>query len=172
MNWDAIGALAETLGALAVLITLVYLSIQIRQNTSSTKAIFRQNVFESHLGINKVVLENSELRDLLFLVTSGEPLNAEQKFHWGIYMYNLVRVAENAYRQFIDEHYTEQDWKLAKLAFVRFFKIDGVGSAFQESYDWWETNKYLYHPGFVKEIDMDILQHQSGSDLPSDNANT
>ena len=30
MNWDAIGAIAESVGTIAVLITLVYLSIQIR----------------------------------------------------------------------------------------------------------------------------------------------
>jgi hypothetical protein len=33
MNWDAIGAIGETLGALAVIATLIYFSIQIRQNT-------------------------------------------------------------------------------------------------------------------------------------------
>jgi hypothetical protein len=35
MNWQAVGAIGEILGALAVLITLVYLSKQIRQNTRS-----------------------------------------------------------------------------------------------------------------------------------------
>ncbi len=172
MNWDAIGAVAELLSAIAVLATLVYLSIQIKQNTSSTKAVFRQSVFESQLSLNKVALENSELRKLVFLATSGESLNAEQKFHWGIYMYNIVRVAENAYRQFVDDHYTEQDWELAKIAFVRFFGTDLIGSTSKESYDWWETNKHIYHPGFVKEIDMEILQYHPELDKSSDDDNT
>jgi len=33
MNWDAIGAVGEILGALAVFVSLVYLAIQIKQNT-------------------------------------------------------------------------------------------------------------------------------------------
>jgi hypothetical protein len=33
MNWEAIGAVAEALGALAVVVTLIYLSTQIRQNS-------------------------------------------------------------------------------------------------------------------------------------------
>ncbi|MFT4562959.1 MAG: hypothetical protein ACI9BW_002710 [Gammaproteobacteria bacterium] len=33
MNWDALGAISELVGALAVVATLVYLAIQIRQNT-------------------------------------------------------------------------------------------------------------------------------------------
>ena len=38
MNWDAIGALGEVIGAIAVFITLVYLTFQIRLNTKSVKA--------------------------------------------------------------------------------------------------------------------------------------
>jgi hypothetical protein len=30
MNWDAMGAIGETLGSLGVLITLVYLAIQVK----------------------------------------------------------------------------------------------------------------------------------------------
>ena len=37
MNWNAVGALGEILGAIAVLITLVYLALQIRQNTKAMK---------------------------------------------------------------------------------------------------------------------------------------
>lgn len=33
MNWEAIGAIAEIVGALAVVVTLAYLAIQVRQNT-------------------------------------------------------------------------------------------------------------------------------------------
>ncbi len=35
MNWEAIGAIAELMGALAVFLTLVYLTVQIRQNTKA-----------------------------------------------------------------------------------------------------------------------------------------
>ena len=38
MNWDAIGAIGEILGALAVVVSILYLSIQIRSNTRATKA--------------------------------------------------------------------------------------------------------------------------------------
>lgn len=31
MNWDAIGAIAETIGSVAILITLAYLAVQVRQ---------------------------------------------------------------------------------------------------------------------------------------------
>ena len=34
MDWDAIGALAELAGAIGVILSLVYLAVQIRQNTA------------------------------------------------------------------------------------------------------------------------------------------
>ena len=37
MNWDAIGALYEAIGALAVVITLLYLAIQIKEQTKETR---------------------------------------------------------------------------------------------------------------------------------------
>jgi len=38
MNWDAIGALGELLGALVVVISVIYLASQVRQNTATSRA--------------------------------------------------------------------------------------------------------------------------------------
>ncbi len=44
MNWDALGAMAEMLGAIAVFLTLAYLTVQVRQ---SSKALDLQNQFSA-----------------------------------------------------------------------------------------------------------------------------
>ena len=44
MDWDAIGAIGELLGAAAVFISLIYLALQIRANTRSTEIASRQSV--------------------------------------------------------------------------------------------------------------------------------
>ena len=44
MNWDAIGAVGEILGALGVLLSLVYLATQIRDNTRSLQAASLQSI--------------------------------------------------------------------------------------------------------------------------------
>ena len=38
MNWEALGAVGDFVGGVVVLITLIYLSAQIRQNTRGTRA--------------------------------------------------------------------------------------------------------------------------------------
>ncbi|MGK0224582.1 MAG: hypothetical protein ACI9ON_003838 [Limisphaerales bacterium] len=37
MNWDAIGAVGEVTGSVVVLVSFVYLALQVRQNTKQTK---------------------------------------------------------------------------------------------------------------------------------------
>ena len=44
MNWDALGAIAELLGAVAVFFTLAYLALQVRQNAN---ALRHQNEFSA-----------------------------------------------------------------------------------------------------------------------------
>jgi hypothetical protein len=44
MNWDAIGAIAESLGAIGVIATLLYLSVQIRQNTRALEDTKRLSI--------------------------------------------------------------------------------------------------------------------------------
>ena len=47
MNWEAIGALAELAGAVGVVLTLVYLSVQLRQNTRAiqgSEVAYRSNL--------------------------------------------------------------------------------------------------------------------------------
>ena len=38
MNWEAVGAIGETIGALGVVVSLVYLAIQLRTNSQTLKA--------------------------------------------------------------------------------------------------------------------------------------
>jgi hypothetical protein len=59
MNWEAIGAVGEVLGGLAVLVTLIYLSIQVRQNTRFAKAQVNTSGFVAFSSYRKMVNEHA-----------------------------------------------------------------------------------------------------------------
>ncbi len=61
MNWDAIGAIGEILGAIAVLGTLIYLAAQIRQNTASVTTATYESMMAGITDINLVVASNPEV---------------------------------------------------------------------------------------------------------------
>lgn len=56
MNWEALGTIAEIVGAIAVVVSLVYLAIQIRTNTKAIKASSSFEVAHSWSEFNKAVL--------------------------------------------------------------------------------------------------------------------
>ena len=60
MNWDAIGAIAETLGAIGVLATLAYLSMQIRQNKDLIATSIADSEFFAGIEVNKIMASDPE----------------------------------------------------------------------------------------------------------------
>ena len=65
MNWDAIGAVGELLGASAVLVTLIYLAVQIKQNTSAVATATYESTMTGFNDINIVVAGNPALASVL-----------------------------------------------------------------------------------------------------------
>ena len=65
MNWDALGAIGELLGAGAVLITLIYLAVQIKQNTSAVATATYESTMTGFNDINVVVAGNPALASVL-----------------------------------------------------------------------------------------------------------
>jgi len=61
VNWDALGAIAELIGSLAVLATLVYLSFQIRNAREELKHTVRQNNDAAQQELTLESVRNSTL---------------------------------------------------------------------------------------------------------------
>ena len=59
MNWEALGAIGEIVGAVAVVLTLGYLAVQIRQNTRAVRSsVFSE--LQSEVRQNSFALANDE----------------------------------------------------------------------------------------------------------------
>jgi hypothetical protein len=61
MNWEAISEIANLLAALGVIITLVYLAIQIRQNTRSSRTNRQNEIAREFAERHMIVASNTEL---------------------------------------------------------------------------------------------------------------
>ena len=44
MNWDAIGAIGEIIGAIAVVLSLIYLSVQVKKQSEESKIAGMHNI--------------------------------------------------------------------------------------------------------------------------------
>jgi hypothetical protein len=61
MNWDAIGAIGELVGAAAVVGTLFYLAIQIRLSNRFAERQSRQELISSNIQFHEILVSNPEL---------------------------------------------------------------------------------------------------------------
>jgi hypothetical protein len=55
MNWEALGAIGEIVGAIAVVLTLGYLALQIRQNTRLLRATALSATADAYLSFNRLL---------------------------------------------------------------------------------------------------------------------
>jgi hypothetical protein len=65
MSWDALGALAELFGAIAVFATLIYLSVQIRQSNRLALAEYREMNRISMIDLSDPIIRDEEFAELL-----------------------------------------------------------------------------------------------------------
>jgi hypothetical protein len=105
MNWEAIGAVAEAVGTLAVLISLIYVAIQIRQSTlqfsrsieANQLAAFERNI-ESSNRIRELLLLNPALEELLLKgFKSYKELDRLEKFRFGMLLRNILSAMQGAF---------------------------------------------------------------------------
>ena len=65
MDLDVIVAIAETVGAVAVVVSLIYVGVQIRQNTVTQNAQMHQQLVEAQNETNRAIIDNPELSELV-----------------------------------------------------------------------------------------------------------
>jgi hypothetical protein len=100
MNWDAVGAIGEIVGAAAVVATLGYLALQIRQNTRELRSSSFRDVFNSYSNVRLATIENSDVSELITKAFERpEEISAAQRyrldqlyteFAWATYQLNAA----------------------------------------------------------------------------------
>ena len=148
MNWEAIGAVGEILGAIGVIITLGYLAIQIRQNTKVTKASTAQQMTDKWVTINLQLMQTPSvsLYDLKNLESDSEELVS------GFALWRSL------FHQWSNNHYQYSQGVLDEALFtptgreVTARAVDprsGPNLRFA-----WESERYIYNDGFRKYMDQ------------------
>ena len=75
MNWEAAGAIAEILGVIAVIGSLIYVGRQINQNTQIARANIVHETATLSNQVFQLIAQDSELADIFGRGTTGVSLN-------------------------------------------------------------------------------------------------
>jgi len=147
MNWDAIGAIGEIVGAVAVIATLVYLAIQIRDSARAsrsaavTDATTAMQAFYQELGSNPKASQ-------LFLNALTDPgsLSREDEFQYLMMMHS----------QFVG---FQRCFFLAQEGTLDVGLRDSIGTAVNAANHmpgmvlYWKQRKSFFQPEFVTWVE-------------------
>jgi len=97
MNWDALGAVGEVVGALAVVLTLGYLAVQIRHSTKSAEdAVFR-DVFSAVTLQFSAMLDGPNSDAILKGLVDFNVLTEREKYIFDGLMTSLITLVESSW---------------------------------------------------------------------------
>jgi hypothetical protein len=109
MNWDAIIAVAEILGVIAVIASLVYLAAQVKQSTAVARAAMVHATSELWSSYGQMLASNGELADIYLRGINGEPLSPVETFRLEYVIEVYVSLLEDANHQYSSGLYFDED---------------------------------------------------------------
>ena len=109
INWDAIGAAGEVVGAIAVVASLIYLAGQVSHNNKLAKNNSLQTVLQSEMNFASILMDNAELWDRII---SGESFSDREEQRKATILYNLyILDSANRFYQHKTGYLDEQNWE-------------------------------------------------------------
>ena len=153
MNWEVMGVVAEVVGAAAVIITLVYLATQIRQNTNQLKG-------EAVIAINNAEFElDKELRgdrellsSLLRGLASWDSLNPNEQARTHLFFHSHTRWCETCWTLWTRGALEEETYDSRER-----FIVSLLGSP-EGGQIWWNHWKTIFDPRFVERLDRKFIE--------------
>lgn len=80
INWDAIAAIGDLVGAVGVIVTLIYLAVQLRQNTAASQLTAIQNSVENSARFSELLATHDDLARLFWRgLSDPDSLDAAEK---------------------------------------------------------------------------------------------
>ncbi len=159
MDLQTLAQLGEFVGGLFVVVSLVYLGYQVRQNTTSLRAenyargLERLSTLQANLSsdaeLNRIVVVGAQNPDAL---TRSERM----RLTWSLY--ELLGAAEFVYHQQGAGAITEEVWDRWRATLVWWLSNPGIRA-------WWESKPSPFSASFERFVNEHILTETMDEDV-------
>ena len=147
MNWDAIGAIGEIVGASGVIITLFYLSFQIRQNTRAVKGQTLGTVTQNILTEVMPFIGDDPAEIWLKAMQDPSQLTEIEHAKLDAWMVASFQIRQNEFAQYKLGALDESVWRSTHRPIE-----ENLGHEFGRN--WWENyGKPRFMPEFVEFVE-------------------
>jgi hypothetical protein len=137
MNWGAIGALAELMGAIGVIGSLVYLGTQVRTSNLASQVESKLRTTEFLVNFQDLLINNPELNEIMMRGRKGlENLSREEYLQFSNMAQKAFWYLSAAYFQQRKNMIEDADWHEVNAIIMYWTSARGA-------YQWW--NKFGHH---------------------------
>lgn len=146
MNWEAISAIGQIVGAIAVVATLLYLSRDIRDNSRSLAVSALRDTTEQWNHWGALVAQSADLAEIVERGNKSlSDLTGAEALRYGAYVQSFFDIAES-YRRLIRDYKIGRDISVLEAIVIRRLALPGFA-------EWWRENTQDYDPAFVSWIE-------------------
>jgi len=126
VNWDAVGAIGEIMAAVGVIVTLVYLTAQIRQNTKSINSNNSNSVMAGFNQLNVAMLDPEVSRICYEGFFRIDEMSESERNRFTHLMNGFFNIFRNLYHQFLDGTFPADQWESWALEARQMMETPGV----------------------------------------------
>jgi len=157
MNWNALAAIAELLAAMGVLVSLLYLAHQIKQNTLVGRSMARQGISSLAVAGGAFFAENKEVTELLFRALNGDPPDGPEGLRLQAACYMIMRQYENIHYQSDLGMLSQSEWTGFRENLKLFYRTDLFRN-------YWPQEAHLFSPSYRAEVEAIITETAPGGE--------
>ena len=155
MDWETLGNVGEFVGAIAVVVTLVYLTRQIRHSNIAAETAAIQAFFDSTSSITRDLRSNGDL--IRRGIADWQSLSNDEQGDFNSHLLDWASKIHMGYRlrerNVLDQEVYES-WESSFISILR-----TAGGA-----EWWSNAKAFFPDDFRRRIDS--MASDAGSDIP------
>jgi hypothetical protein len=153
MTLQELGGLGEFIAAVAVVISLAYLAVQIRRNTGAVRSATEQGQVDAHTRYLGFLVQDPELIRLLQRGASGEPLDKNESLRLGFFFDVLFAQTQAGYFHYREGTISSEQWQTLHRIAARWLLLAAVQA-------WWAREKGIFRDDFIQYIDTMILRSE------------
>ena len=145
MNWDALGAIGELVGATAVVLTLGYLAVQIRQSSKSSRQQSYNDLVSRRSDIYNKMVESDDLTAIAIAGMRGDAMNEIDAQRFTSLMLNNMSHFQDVFIQRKNGLVEEDVWLAERQFLAAAISLPGFAA-------WWQAATQYYLPEFISEV--------------------
>lgn len=158
MNIQDLGSIGELIAALATLLTLGYLAIQLKQNTSALKSqTFQQSSMDMSLTANSVSSDGELARIIMKAEKGIASLTPDEKLRFHFWMLVAVRRFEAIYIQALYGSIEKKRIEGFETSILSL--LSNIGN------EWWNSTKSVFSEDFIHYADKNISSGKYNSSV-------